>query len=111
MQQIMAYIRGVQFPEMGDEFTHCQFTDDTKIITVAKGEFIHNTFSLFWNFGNAFKLFVNKTRVKVVLVFADPVPQELADLPFSWGMEDNPSKVLSVFMGEEISPKSMSMYL
>lgn len=78
---------------------------------MAKREFIDNTFSLFQTFGNASGLFVKEIGVKAILISNNPNPHELEDLPFVWESEDNPSKVLSVFMGEEISLESMSTYL
>lgn len=104
-------IWGVFLPETGEEHTHDQFSDDTKVIIVAKREYIQNNFALFRTFGEASGLFIKETGVKAFLISDDPIPPELLDLPFNWEIVENPSKVLGVFMGDEISLDNMCTYL
>lgn len=74
-------IKGVHLSEIGEEYTHYQFANDTKIITVATKEYVDsnvdNTFDLFRTSWEASGLFGKETRVKAFLISQDPLPQEL----------------------------------
>lgn len=70
-----------------------------------------NTFALFQKFGDTSGLFVKEMGIKAFLISDDPILQELEDLPFIWELAKNPSKILCVFVGDEILPDSMGTYL
>lgn len=78
---------------------------------MATKDYVTQTFALFQTFGEALGLFVKEIGIKEFLISDDPLPQELADLPFMWEIVENPSKVLGVFVGDKISPKNMGTYL
>lgn len=105
-------IRGVHIPEIGDQHTHGQFADDTKVMIEAKRAYVDHVFSVFRTLGEASGLFVKETDiVRAVHLLDQPLPDELVDLPWIWETEGNLSKVLGVFMGIEISADSMQRYL
>lgn len=82
-------IKGVFIEEMGDQITHGQFAEDTNII-VAKRTYVDETFRIFNMLGLASGLYVKVVDVKAILISRDPLPQELADLPWKWETEGNP---------------------
>lgn len=96
-------IQGVFLPETGEQHTHSQFADNAKVITVAKREYVNNTFALFQTFGEASRFFIKEIGVKAFLILEGPILQELLDLPFVWEAAENPSKVV---MEDKISLKA-----
>lgn len=61
--------------------------------------------------GEASGLFVKHLRVKGVLIFYQPLPQELSDLDWIWKNNTTCSKLLGIFVGMEILPLMMGQAL
>lgn len=48
---------------------------------------------------------------KVVFISKNPLPQDLADLPWNWEFEGSLSKLLGIYMGTDIFAESMANHL
>lgn len=100
-------IKGVPIVEMGDQYTHGQFIDDTSVIIEAKTQYVEATFEIFKDMSLAFGLYVKVTKVKVVFISNNPMSTNILAFGFNWETKANLSKLLGFFMGEDISPSRM----
>lgn len=82
---------------------HRQFVDNTHVIIEAKPVFVEETFKVFRTMGKASGLYVKEMNVKAVFVADTLVPPKLRSLPFSWESKGNLSKLLGIFIKQEIS--------
>lgn len=89
-----------------EQYTHCQFVDDTNVIIGAKREYVEATFDIF-----RCSLFIKEEGVKAILVPDQPMPDEIKELNVRWEEEAGLTKLLGFFIGEDISANSMTKYL
>lgn len=71
---------------------HSQFVDDTSVTMEANLECIHSSFQMFKKMGDASKLYIQESRVKVVYISNTPLPTMLANLDFVWEIEQSLKK-------------------
>lgn len=90
---------------MGEEFTHGQFANDTKVIIEAKLEYVNQIFQLFRTMGDTSGLYVKEVGVKATLISNQDMPSKLSTLDWNWETNTSLSKLLGVFVGEDISPQ------
>lgn len=73
-------IKRVPIEEIGDQYTHSQFVDDTSVIIEAKIEYVDATFQIFRCMGRASGLFIKEGGVKTILISEQAMPIELLAL-------------------------------
>lgn len=65
---------------------------------------VEATFKIFQLMGEASRLFVKISRVKVVHILDGPLPNDLLSLDCAWESNQAWSKLLGLFVGTKISP-------
>lgn len=63
---------GVYIEEIGEQYTHCQFVDDTSVVIKAERRYMDQVFETFRVMGQVFGLFIEETHVKVVYISPTP---------------------------------------
>lgn len=61
-------IRGVYIEETEDQYTHCQFVDDTSVLVEARRTYIDQVLYVFRLMGRASSLYIKETNVKAVYI-------------------------------------------
>lgn len=92
-------IKGVHIEETDDQYMHGQFVNNTSIVVQAERRYVDHVLDTFWLMGQAFGLYIKKTRIKFVYISLEPMPKDIWTLDWDFESEDNWSKLPDFHIG------------
>lgn len=104
-------IRGVMIEEIGEQYTHGQFMDDTNMLIKAKRLVVDQVLNTFRIIGNASGLFIKETHIKVMFISPRPKLDAISELDWQWKNKSNFLKLLGFHMGSGISAHLSAQHL
>lgn len=98
-------------PTIGLHNVHSFYVDDIRLIVKTDQPKIFACKEIFDAFGSVSSLYYDWNKTKSIYLLDGSLPQFLAEIDWDWETQDNASRYLGVFMGNQISIEATKEFL